>query len=238
LRAAEDASATPRANEEEEMYPVTYAADYQGDDRNRLTTFLRYIVAIPWFIVAGLWAIAAEIAAIIAWFSIVFTGRYPRGAYDFVGKFVRMYSRVNGFYLLATDEFPPFNGDPSESYPIRIGIPDPKPEYDRLKTGLRLIIGIPVLLLAYVQALIATVVALIAWFAILFTGRLSEGLFNPLRSALAYSTRATAYFLLLTEDYPPFSYEPSAEQPQLASSQGPSLEPPAGQPAEAERREP
>ena len=78
--------------------------------------------------------------------------------------------------------------------PGRLGIPAPKPEYSRLKAGFRLIVGIPVILLTYVQTLIAVVVSFIAWFAILFTGRLSEGLFDPLRSAIAYLARATAYF--------------------------------------------
>ena len=58
-------------------------------------------------------------------------------------------------------------------------------------------------LLAIVQSLILAVCTIIAWFAILFTGRLPEGLFNPMRSASAYLARATAYFLLITEDWPP-----------------------------------
>jgi hypothetical protein len=193
------------------MYPITFEADNPGPGRNRLTAFFRYIVAIPWLIVVALFGIAAEIAAVIAWFAIVFTGRYPESLYEFNGKFVRLNARVVAFMLLANDEWPPFNGDDDPSYPVRVGIPPPLAEYDRVKTGLRLIIGIPVLILAYVQELIAGVVALIAWFAILFTGNLSDGLFNPLRSALAYLTRANAYYiLLLTEDYPPFSLEESA----------------------------
>ncbi len=64
--------------------------------------------------------------------------------------------------------------------------------YSRLKTGLRLIIGIPVMLLAIVQGIILYVVSIIAWFAILFTGKLGEGLFNPMRSAMAYLVRTTA----------------------------------------------
>jgi hypothetical protein len=68
-------------------------------------------------------------------------------------------------------------------------------------------------LLAIVQAIIVSVCALIAWFAILFTGKLPVGLFNPIRSGLAYLTRATGYFLLLTEDWPPFSYEESGAAP-------------------------
>jgi len=189
------------------MYPVSYEADYPGGGRNRLTTFFRYIVAIPWLIVAGLYGFVASIAVIVAWFALVFTGKYPEGIYNFVAGYIRMISRVNGFYYLATDEWPPFNGDENPSYPVRVGIPPPKPEYSRAKAGFRLIIGIPVMLLAFVQSLIAQVIALIGWFAILFTGELSEGLFEPLRSALAYNARASAYFGLLTEDYPPFSLE-------------------------------
>ncbi|MGH2982952.1 MAG: DUF4389 domain-containing protein [Solirubrobacterales bacterium] len=189
------------------MYPVSYEADAALEGRNRLTTFFRGLIVIPWAIVAGLYGIVAQIAAVIAWFAIVFTGRYPEGIYNFNAGFLRMVSRVNGFYYLLTDELPPFNGEDNPQYPVRVGVPTPLGAYDRLKTGLRLIFGIPVYLLSIVQNLIATVCALIAWFVILFTGRLGEGLFNPIRSALAYQTRAAAYFLLLTEDWPPFSLE-------------------------------
>jgi hypothetical protein len=160
------------------MYPVSYEADAALEGRNRLTTFFRYIVSIPWQIVVALYGIVAEIAAIIAWFAIVFTGRYPEGLYNFNVGFLRMASRVNGFNYLLTDEWPPFNGEENPQYPIRVGVAPPLDEYSRLKTGLRLIFGIPVYLLAIVQSLILSVCTLIAWFVILFTGRLGEGLFN------------------------------------------------------------
>ena len=127
----------------------------------------------------------------IAWFAIVFTGKYPEGLYNFNAGYLRMISRANSFDYLLTDEFPPFGGEEAPDYPVRIGVPAPLDEYSRLKTGLRLIIGIPVLLLAFVQAIILSVCAIIAWFAILFTGKLPEGLFNPMRSAMAYLTRAS-----------------------------------------------
>jgi hypothetical protein len=189
------------------MYPISYAADAALEGRNRLTTFFRYIVAIPWYIVAALYGIGAFVAAVIAWFAIVFTGRYPEGLYNFNAGYLRMASRVNAFYYLLTDEFPPFGGEEGPSYPIRVGVPPPLDTYSRLKTGLRLIYGIPVYVLAIIQSLILTVCTIIAWFAILFTGRLGEGLFNPMRSASAYLARAGGYFLLLTEDWPPFSLE-------------------------------
>jgi Domain of unknown function (DUF4389) len=195
------------------MYPVSYEADAALEGRNRLTTFFRYLVSIPWQIVVALYGIVAEIAAIIAWFAIVFTGRYPEGLYNFNVGFLRMASRVNGFNYLLTDEWPPFNGEENPQYPIRVGVAPPLDEYSRLKTGLRLIFGIPVYLLAIVQSLILSVCTLIAWFVILFTGRLGEGLFNPMRSASAYLTRAGAYFLLITEDWPPFSLEEGGTAP-------------------------
>jgi hypothetical protein len=195
------------------MYPISYEADAALEGRNRLTSFFRYIVAIPWAIVAAIYGFVAEIAAVIAWFAIVFTGRYPEGIYNFNAGFLRMSSRFNAFQYLLTDEFPPFGGEDALDYPVRIGVPAPLGAYDRLKTGLRLIFGIPVYLLAIVQAIILSVCTIIAWFAIVFTGRLPEGLFNPMRSALAYLTRAAGYFLLITEDWPPFSYEESGAPP-------------------------
>jgi uncharacterized protein DUF4389 len=195
------------------MYPISYEADPALDGRSRLTTFFRYIVSIPWLIVATVYGWVAQIAAVIAWFAIVFTGRYPEGLYNFNAGYLRMYSRTYTFLHLLTDEWPPFGGEEGPGYPVRIGVPAPLDQYNRWKTGLRLIVGIPVILLAIIQYVIVYVCSIIAWFAILFTGRLSEGLFNPMRSALAYLTRATGYFLLITEDYPPFSYEESGTSP-------------------------
>lgn len=195
------------------MYPVSFAADYAAEGRNRLTTFFRSFVAIPWLIVAYLYGIGASIVVIIAWFAMVFTGRYPQQLYDFNAGYLRMVNRVNSFHYLLTDEYPPFGGEEAPEYPIRIGVPPALDSYSRAKAFFRYIIGIPVMILAFVQAIILSVVTLIAWFAILFTGKHPEGLFNPARSAMAYLTRASAYFLLITEDWPPFSLEDGAGEP-------------------------
>jgi hypothetical protein len=188
------------------MYPVSYEADIALEGRNRLTTFFRYFTAIPILLVGAVYGIIAFFAAIVAWFSIVFTGKYPEGIYDFNVKALRILTRANSYYYLAVDQYPPFNGDDDPAYPIRVGVAPPLEQYDRLKTGLRLLIGIPVLLLSYVWAIIVTVVSFIAWFAILFTGKLPDGLASPIKGGLAYQTKASAYYyLLLTEDWPPFS---------------------------------
>ena len=189
------------------MYPISYAAAPAIEGRNRLTTFFRYFIAIPWLIVAALYGIGAFFAVVIAWFALVFTGRYPQGLYDFNAGYLRMITRTNSFFYLMTDEFPSFGGDDDPGYPVAVGVAPPLDMYSRLKAGFRIIVGIPVMLLAYVQSIILGVVTFIAWFAILFTGRFPEGLFNPARSANAYLARAGAYFMLMTEDWPPFSLE-------------------------------
>ena len=190
------------------MYPVSYAADAAIEGRNRLTTFFRYIVAIPWLIVASLYGFVAQFAALFAWFAIVFTGRYPEGLYRFNEGYLRMISRTNAFMYLLTDEYPPFDGSDDGNYPVAVGVAPPLDAYSRAKTFFRLIIGIPVMLLAYVQSLILSVISLIAWFAILFTGSYPRGLFDFVVGVGRWGTRVWAYaFLLVTDDYPPFSLD-------------------------------
>ena len=195
------------------MYPISYEAEAILEGRSRLKTFFRGILVIPWQIVLFLYSIAAGIAVIIAWFAIVFTGRYPEGLYKFNAGFLRLSTRVNGFYFLLNDVWPPFGREEAPDYPIRVGIPEPLDMYSRLKTGFRLIVGIPVMILAWIWSLILNVVGFIAWFVILFTAKLPQGLFEPMRNASAYLARAGGYFLLLTEDWPPFSYEESGPAP-------------------------
>jgi hypothetical protein len=91
-------------------YPVTYEADYD-EDLSRWLIFVKgWLLAIPHYIVLFFLGIAAYVVVIIAFFAILFTGRYPRGLFDFnVGVF-RWYQRVNAYaYLLFTDRYPPFS---------------------------------------------------------------------------------------------------------------------------------
>jgi hypothetical protein len=194
------------------VYPIAFEADHEAEGRNRVTVLLRLIVILPWAVAGFFWVLGAGVLAIGAWLAIVVTGRHPRGIYEFNVRAVRFVARLYGFYYLLTDRLPPFDGSPDDAYPVRLEAAPPKEEYSRLKAGLRLVLAIPVLLLGYVQEVIGSVCAFIAWFAIVFTGRLPEGLHRAIRSAVAYQSRALAYMLLLTEDYPPFDHEASGEE--------------------------
>lgn len=166
------------------------------------------ILAIPLFLFAFLYEIAAGIAILIAWFSIVFTGKYPEGAYNLVAGFLRYGSRVYAYNFLLTDKYPPFSGSVEQGdFPLQITVGPAKETYDRMKALFRCIIMIPLLILTMLFAFWAEIMAVAAWFVELFTGKLPEGIYKQLVMALRYIARANAYAMLLTESYPPITEE-------------------------------
>jgi hypothetical protein len=187
-------------------YPIQYLVDFV-EQRNRLTTFFRMLIAIPWYIVAALYGLGAMLAAIVAWFAIVFTGTYPPGLYDFVASAIRMLTRVNGYIWLMTDTLPPFDGGPHDEYPVRVIVPTALAEYDRMKTLLRIVFLIPVYIIASILGFVLEVVAFVAWLVIVVTGSQMRGLHDLMLMATSYQARALAYFLLVTEEFPPFAVD-------------------------------
>src|SRR3954447_6814599 len=144
-------------------YTVGYDADF-SEPHSRLTTFFRYLLAIPLLIIAMFLGLALYVCVIIAWFAIVFTTRYPDGLYTFNARVVRWLARLSSYLHLAADPYPPFDLDEHTEYPVRVPIGPPKESYSRLKTGCRMIIGIPVMLINYALGVVAYVAALISWF--------------------------------------------------------------------------
>jgi hypothetical protein len=187
-------------------YPVKFEADYV-ERRDRLTTFFRLILAIPLAIWLYIYAIAATIAIVIAWLAIVLTARYPQGLYDFVASYTRYLARVTAYTALLCDPYAPFGGGPDEAYPVRMQFVGPLQSYSRLKTLLRIILAIPIVIVRYVMGLLLEIGALAAWFVILFTGKMPRGLFDLMVLANSYTARSDAYLYLLTETYPPFQDE-------------------------------
>ncbi len=203
------------------MYPVAYEADYV-ERRSRLSTFFRLILAIPWLVVSIVWGLVAFVCVVVAWFAIVITGRYPEPLYNGVSMALRFYTRANGFLLLMTDAFPPFGGEQNPEYPVRLVIAPPLESYNRWKTLFRLILVIPIAIVVYLVQLVSRAISMLAWLVIVVTGKLPRGIYDVMRFTLAYEARASAYELLVTETYPPFS--PDDEAP--ATSAAPPAAPP------------
>jgi Domain of unknown function (DUF4389) len=189
-------------------YPVTFEADYV-EQRSRLTTFFRLLLAIPHLLIVAFWGLAVFFGVIVAWFGLLFTGRWPLGLYMFTANFLKYFTRVSGYCWLLTDPYPPFpsgvNDDPD--YPVRLNVAPPLAEYSRLKVLLRIFYIIPAYIVVYALSLVLDVVGFVAWLVIVVTGKQPKGLQDILRFSVSYTARAYALFLLVTETYPPFNDE-------------------------------
>ena len=87
-------------------------------DLNRWLPLVKWLLAIPHFIVLGFLYLAAFFLVIAAWFAILFTGRYPRGIFNFVEGVIRWQNRVVGYaFILVTDRYPPFSMSQREATP-------------------------------------------------------------------------------------------------------------------------
>ncbi|MCB0861674.1 MAG: DUF4389 domain-containing protein [Solirubrobacterales bacterium] len=219
------------------MYPVTYEADYLRE-RNRLTTFFRLIVAIPWLIVASIYVMAQMVVVFIAWFAILFVGRFPEGMYNFVGGILRFTQRVNGFMYLQTDAWPPFGIGDDDSYPIRVKIMPPAAKQSRLKDFFRLILAIPLLVLSYAMSYALMAVATISWLTIVFRGYQPAAIHNAIAYLMGWSTRATAYIYLMRDEYPPVGDETPVEVDPPAGGELPASEAAPLDPAPATEEQP
>ena len=216
-------------------YPVTYDVEPQHPDRKRLTVAFRIILAIPqWLLVGGpggsginlgsvwgwrhpRWAfvgsigsgvlgVAAGVMAIISWFAIVFTGKQPRGLWDFTNFFMRWRANAVAYMALLRDEYPPF-GPGDGSYPVSFSVAGFPETRDRWSVGLRLIYAIPQFIVLFFLGIAWAITVIIAWFAILFTGRYPEGLYTFGVGYMRWSLRVEAYLLLMRDEYPPFSLD-------------------------------
>ncbi len=197
-------------------YPVRFSVDYP-DRLDRLSTALRLFYVIPIAIVYALLggAVAARgggsgaaggaaggifLALVLM---LVFRKKYPRWWFDWLLSLSRFGARVTAYVGLLTDRYP--STDEEQAVHLELDYPDAG-QLNRWLPLVKWFLAIPhyiVLILLFVAAFFVTV---FAWFAILFTGRYPRGLFDFVVGVHRWSYRVTAYaFLLITDQYPPFS---------------------------------
>lgn len=206
------------------MYPISYEADYDREP-NRLSTFFRLILAIPWLIVGFIYSIAGLFTFIAAWFALVFTGRYPEGLYNFNSGLVRYFVRLNSFVYLLTDRYPPFGIAADPTYPVRLQVAPRADKQSRLKVFFRLILAFPLFVLSYAINPLHYGAAVVSWLTIVFRGYQPAGAHNALLFTTAWQARVGGYIGLLTDTYPPVGDEApqvgdvrSGGQPALGAS--------------------
>jgi hypothetical protein len=188
--------------------------------RSRVTVFFRLLLAIPHFVWATLWLIAAAVASILNWFATLFMGRPPAGLHGFLAAFVRYQTHLGAYLTLAANPYPGFVGEPG-SYPVDVRIPGPERQ-SRWAVAFRILLAIPVLIVVGVLVGapsggassgdqeyayqsgggVLAGVAFLAWFASLVLGRTPHGLRNFAVFGLRYNAEAASYLFLLTGRYP------------------------------------
>jgi hypothetical protein len=191
---------------------------------------VKWLLLIPHFVVLTVLWVAVAVVTVVAWFAILFTGRYPRPLFDFTAGVLRWSWRV-GFYsfgAFGTDRYPPFTFGPVPDYPASLDIAYP----DQLSRGLVLVkswlLAIPHLVVvgilvggAYADSgdRGAGAPGLIAWLALvaavvlLFTARYPSGLFDFVIGLNRWVYRVAAYVLLMTDRYPPFRLDQGPTEP-------------------------
>jgi hypothetical protein len=209
----------------EEPYPVQFSVEYPDRDLNRLTTAFRFIVAIPILIVAaavegghaGAWGNSGhgeEIAIgtggllfLAPLLMILFRQKYPRWWFDWNLELFRFSNRIFVYLALMDDHYP--STDEHQSVALDYPYPDAKEGLNRWLPLVKWFLAIPHYVVLVFLWLAAIVSVIIAWFAILFTGRYPRGLFDFVLGVIRWTNRVGGYaFILVTDRYPPFSLSP------------------------------
>lgn len=205
-------------------YPVQFSVDYPDRPLNRLTTAFRIFVAIPILIVLGsvsgqtwVWASSNNSSLVVSGaggllffgplLMILFRQKYPRWWFDWNVELQRFTNRVGVYLALMDDRYPAT--DQQQSVHLDYVYPDAARELNRWLPLVKWILAIPHYIVLFVLWIAAIVVVIIAWFAILFTGRYPRGLFDFVEGVIRWGVRVIAYaFLLVTDRYPPFALTP------------------------------
>lgn len=187
-------------------YPINLELDYPQAGISRWRPFFQGLLAIPHYFVLFFVLIGVYFGFIVTWFSILFTRRYPQGLFNFTAGALRWMNRVNGYTYLMTEEYPPFTLDEAP-YPIRTQFQYPEAGISRWRVFLQGIMAIPHIIVLYFLAIAAYIAFIVAWFSILFTRNYPPGVFNFIGGVLRWQTRVGGYYLLMTEEYPPFSLQ-------------------------------
>ena len=207
-------------------YPVTFTVDFPDRDLNRLSTAFRIIAAIPIVIILSLLTSASlryvtstngtnETVSSVATgggllflplvLMILFRQKYPRWWFDWNLQLLRFSNRVTAYLGLLDDRYP--STDEEQSVHLDFPYPDAR-QLNRWLPLVKWLLAIPHYIVLFFLVIGAVVAVIVAWFAILFTGRYPRGLFDFVVGVIRWSNRVTGYaVVLVTDEYPPFSLE-------------------------------
>jgi hypothetical protein len=206
-------------------YPARLRINH-SDQYNRVTTLFRIVLVIPIAIVYGVLTAGATetvydqssetatttsggIAAGLfgaTLLMILFRQRYPRWWFDFALELARFGTRLGAYFALVTDKYP--STVEEQDVHLELDYPDVERDLNRWLPLVKWLLAIPHYFVLFFLSVGAFFAIVIAWFAILFTGRYPQGLFDYVVGVARWWLRVEAYaFLLITDRYPPFSLQ-------------------------------
>ncbi|SBT93424.1 protein of unknown function [Streptomyces sp. DI166] len=193
---------------------------------SRWLWLVKWLLALPHLVVLVFLWIGLVLVSVVAFFAILFTGRYPRPLFDYTVGVLRWSWRV-GYYAygaLGTDRYPPFTLADDPDYPTRFDVAYP----ERLSRGLVLVkwwlLAIPHYMvvaileggsrLAWFSTGLIGLLTLFAGVALAATGRYPRGIFDLVVGLNRWVLRVAAYATLLTDVYPPFRLDQGGSEPE------------------------
>lgn len=191
-------------------YPVELRLDTPAEVAN-WRPLVHWVLAIPHLLIVNVLSNLACVLAFVSWFIIVFTGQLPEGIARLQYALLRYEARTYSYLLWLREPYPAFEfdmnpGDPGTD-PVRVDITPQLENRNRLTVGLRLFWIIPILVFTIAVTVVAVFALVIAFFAVVFTGRWPEGVRRFIVNAGRLMVRVNAYARLLVDDYPPFALD-------------------------------
>lgn len=198
-------------------YPIDLSVDYPDRELNRVTTFFRIFVVIPIAIVLttvnggglfvgtnrGGFIAAGGLLFFAPLLMILFREKYPRWWFDWNLALLRLHNRVGAFLLLLRDEYP--STDEEQAVHLDMAYPEVQTQLNRWLPLVKWLLALPHYIVLIALDIAGLVVVIVAWFAILFTGRYPRWAFDFIVGVMRWHNRVLGYaFLLVTDQYPPF----------------------------------
>ena len=178
-------------------YPIELEVDY-AELQSRWKALLRLPLSIPLLIFSSL--LQGGVALTI-WAAILVSGRIPTWLFEFQVAVNRWQLRAAAYFLILTDDYPPFEGD----YAIRYDVQRPERLSRWRLVVWKFVSAVPHFIILIILGLTLVAIVPISWFAILLTGRYPQGLHRYVSGILRWEARVQAYFLSLTDEFPPGS---------------------------------
>ena len=205
-------------------YPVRFSVAYPDRPLNRLTTFFRLFTAIPILIVlcsvsGGTWQwssgrttaqVAAGAGGLLFFgplLMILFREKYPRWWFAWNLELQRFTNRVGIYLALLDDRYPSTDGH--QAVHLDYGYPVARIDLNRWLPLVKWLLAVPHYIVLFVLDIGVVAVVIVAWFAILFTGRYPPALFGFVAEVIGWHNRVVGYAItLVTDRYPPFRLTP------------------------------